>query len=316
MICLSLSSTDPFFNLAADEYLLKNSREEYLILGINDRSVIIGKHQSAHRETDTKFITAHKIPVIRRISGGGTVFHDSGNLNFTFILNSREGKQIDFRKYTLPVISFLSSLGIDAKFEGKNDLRIGGLKISGNAEHIYRDRVMHHGTLLFDVGLELMIGSFRKDTSRYETRAVRSNPSQVTNLAGILKGVDNIYEFRSMMLTWFLENSKGSCLADLTEEETGKIKLLADSKYRTWEWNYAYGPAYHFSNRFEFKGEESLCILFVKDGIIWESEIIGSGVLDKVSKKLIGCRHMVEDVQEVFEKENIFKPELDIYNFF
>jgi len=316
MICISLSSTDPFFNLAADEYLLKNSREEYLILGINDRSVIIGKHQSAHRETDTKFITAHKIPVIRRISGGGTVFHDSGNLNFTFILNSREGKQIDFRKYTLPVISFLSSLGIDAKFEGKNDLRIGGLKISGNAEHIYRDRVMHHGTLLFDAGLELMIGSLRKDTSRYETRAVRSNPSQVTNLAGILKGVDNIYEFRSMMLTWFLENSKGSCLADLTEEETGKIKLLADSKYRTWEWNYAYGPAYHFSNRFEFKGEESLCILFVKDGIIWESEIIGSGVLDKVSKKLIGCRHMVEDVQEVFEKENIFKPELDIYNFF
>ncbi|TFG42089.1 MAG: lipoate--protein ligase family protein, partial [Bacteroidia bacterium] len=115
MICISLSSTDPFFNLATDEYLFKSSRKEYLILGINNISVIIGKHQSAHREADTKFVTEHKIPVIRRISGGGTVFHDQGNLNFTFILNSREGKQIDFRKYMLPVINFLSSLGIDAK---------------------------------------------------------------------------------------------------------------------------------------------------------------------------------------------------------
>ncbi len=101
--------------------------------------------------------------MIRRISGGGTVFHDTGNLNFSFILNSREGKQIDFRKYTLPVISFLSSLGIEAKFGGKNDLMAGGLKISGNAEHVYRDRVLHHGTLLFDSDLEMYARCLRKE---------------------------------------------------------------------------------------------------------------------------------------------------------
>ena len=316
MFCLNLSSTDPFFNLAVDEYLLKNSREEFLILGINERSVIIGKHQCTHRETDTKFITLNSIPVIRRITGGGTVFHDTGNLNFSFILNSRDGRQIDFRKYTLPVIGFLSSLGIEAEFGGKNDLLAGGLKISGNAEHVYRDRVLHHGTLLFNASLEMLRGSLRKDTSGYKTRAVRSNPSPVINLAGMLRGVDTIKDFRSLMLNWFLENNPGSVTVELTSEENERIRLLADTKYQTWEWNYAYGPEYQFSNRFEYKGKDTMCDLSVKDGIVWESDIKGSMELEKVCKNLIGCRHMMEDLQQVLKKENIFTTELDIYNFF
>jgi lipoate-protein ligase A len=316
MFCFSLTSTDPFFNLAVDEYLLKNSMEEFLILGINERSVIIGKHQSAHRETDTKFIALNTIPVIRRISGGGTVFHDTGNLNFSFILNSRDGKQIDFRKYTLPVISFLSTLGIEAKFGGKNDLLTGGLKISGNAEHVYRDRVLHHGTLLFDSDLDLMRGAIRKETSKYETRAVRSNPSPVTNLAGMLNGVDSIHTFRSLMLNWFLENSPGSFTGELSDGETERIRLLTDTKYRTWEWNYTYGPEYHFNTSFEYDKTFFSCSLFVKDGIIREIEIKCYGELEWTGTKLIGCRHMPGDIQQVLEKENIFKPEFDIYNFF
>jgi lipoate-protein ligase A len=320
MLCLSLNSTDPFFNLAVDEYLLKNSDLEYLILGINDRSVIVGKHQSAHRETDTKFITGRKIPLIRRISGGGTVFHDRGDLNFTFILNSKEGKQIDFRKYTLPVIGFLSSIGVEAKFEGKNDLKVGGLKISGNAEHVYRNRILHHGTLLFDTDLELMRGALRKDTSKYETRAVNSNPSSVTNLAGVLKSTDNqidtIHEFKSLMLNWFLNNSPGSRITDLSDKETEDIKSLAETKYRTWEWNYAYGPEYHFNAIFKYNRTVSSCSLHVKDGIIREIEIKGSGVLEQAGKKLVGCRHMPNEIQQVLEKENIFNPGFDIYNFF
>ena len=320
MFCLSLNSTDPFFNLAVDEYLLKNSSQEYLILGINDKSVIIGKHQSAHRESDTKFVTEHSIPVIRRISGGGTVFHDTGNMNFTFILNSKEGRQIDFRKYTLPVISFLSSIGVNVKFEGKNDLKVGELKISGNAEHIFRDRVLHHGTLLFDVDLKLMRSALRKETTKYKTRAVSSNRTSVTNLTSMIRNaanyVDTIYEFKSLMLNWFLKNNPGSGIFDLTDKEIGNINLLADTKYRSWEWNYAYGPEYHFNNSFEYNGAESFCTLHVKDGIIWESEIKGSGELERAGKELIGCRHMVKDIQEVFEKENIFKAGFDIYNLF
>ncbi|MCU0462082.1 MAG: lipoate--protein ligase family protein, partial [Bacteroidales bacterium] len=182
MLCLHLTSTDPCFNLAVDEYLLKNRKEDFFILSVNTPSVIIGKHQVAHREADTAFVTENNIPVIRRISGGGAVFHDEGNLNFTFILQSKQGSQVDFRKYTLPVIEFLSSHGIDAKFEGKNDLKVDGLKISGNAEHVFRQRILHHGTLLFDSRLDLLGKALRKDTSSYTTRAVASNPSSVVNL--------------------------------------------------------------------------------------------------------------------------------------
>ena len=152
-------------------------------MAINDPSVIIGKHQAAHREVNTKFVTENKIPVIRRISGGGTVFHDQGNLNFTFIRQSEEGKQVDFRKYTRPVIDFLVSLGIDAKFEGKNDIKVDGLKISGNAEHVHRNRVLHHGTLLFSSSIDMLRNSIRTDKSCYTTRAVGSNPSSVMNLS-------------------------------------------------------------------------------------------------------------------------------------
>jgi lipoate-protein ligase A len=316
MLCLSLESTDPYFNLAADEYLLKNSREDFLILGINDGTVIIGKHQVAHRETDTQFVSEHNIPVIRRISGGGTVFHDRGNLNFSFILNSSQGEQIDFRKYTLPVINFLSSIGIDAKFEGKNDLTVGGQKISGNAEHVYRNRVLHHGTLLFDADLDLLKGSLRKDTEKYDTRAVSSNPSSVINLTNVLKYVDNIQEFKSEMMQWFLCNYPGAETFSLSEEDKKNVETLAESKYRSWEWNYGYGPEYHFTNRFEYKGKECLCSLFVKDGIIRECELKGSGELEAACKKVVGCRHMVEDMKDIFGEEIIFKEEFNIYNFF
>jgi len=320
MICLSLDSTDPYFNLAVDEYLLKNSNEEFLILAINDKSVIIGKHQVAHRESDTRFVTEKNIPVIRRISGGGTVFHDEGNLNYSFILNSQHGKQIDFKKYTLPVLSFLSSIGVDAKFEGNNDLRVEGLKISGNAEHIYRNRVLHHGTLLFDTDLELLKNSIRKETGNYVTRAVTSNPSPVVNLSNVLKNVlknvDNIYEFKSIMSRWFLENVPGSEIGNLSDQDSEGAGSLADSKYRTWEWNYSYGPEYHFMNIFKSLGAEYSCTLFVKDGIIWECKIKGSEELESAGKKLIGCRHMVKDIQKVLGKENCINSGFDVYNLF
>ena len=316
MLCLNLESTDPYFSLAADEYLLKNRKEDFLILGINDKSVIIGKHQVAHRESATKFVTQNNIPVIRRISGGGTVFHDSGNLNFSFILKSEQGKQVDFMKYTLPVITFLASLDVDAKFEGKNDLKVNGLKISGNAEHVYHDRVLHHGTLLFNSDLDLLRASIRKDTGKYETRAVLSNPSPVMNLKSLLGPVPDISEFRKLMLSWFLKNSPGSDLVQLGREEINKISDIAASKYRTWEWNYGYGPEYHFASRFQYLGSEHHCNLFVKDGIIRECIIRGSKELESAGKKLIGYRHMVKDMQDLFISENIIISEFDIFKFF
>jgi len=316
MNILNLKSNDTYLNLATEEYLLKSRDEDFLILGINEKSVIIGKHQAAHRETNTRFITENNIPVIRRISGGGTVYHDRGNINFTFIKQSESGKQVDFRKYTAPVIDFLLSLGVNARFEGKNDLKINGLKISGNAEHVHRNRVLHHGTLLFDSSLDDLRSSLRENTSDYITRAVVSNPSSVTNLKENLKNVPDIFEFRVIMMNYFFATLPGAELFRLTPEESDGIKYLAETKYRTWEWNYAYGPDYHLTKRFELNNRPHACHLFVKDGIIQECEIEGSHKMIAVGKELVGCRHMVTDILKILNQRGILAQDEDVYNFF
>jgi len=315
MLCLNLPTTNPFFNLAADEYLLRNRKDEYLVLGINSPAVIIGKHQVAHREADTMFTYEKAIPVIRRISGGGTVYHDFGNLNFTFILNSSKGRQVDFRKYTLPVIGFLSTLGVRAEFEGRNDLKVNGLKISGNAEHVHRERVLHHGTLLFSTLLDDLKGSLRKERSRYSTRAVESNPSPVMNLKEVTREVSSVSHFRTMMLDYFT-SQKGNTITELTDKEISDIQTLERSKYRTWDWNYGYGPDYYFVNNFDFNGKKHFCRLFVKGGIIQECEMEGSGEMIAAARRLIGCRHMVKDMIDVFKKENIKITGSVIFKFF
>jgi lipoate---protein ligase len=316
MFCLNLKSYDPFFNLAVEEILLKNSEEEYLILGVNDPCVVIGKHQSGHREVNTEFVNEHHIPVIRRISGGGTVFHDRGNLNFSFIRHSESGKQVDFRKYTKPVIDFLASLGVDARFEGKNDLRVDGYKVSGNAEHIFHNRVLHHGTLLFRCSLDTLRNSIRKDTSKYTSRAVPSNPSSVMNLYERMNCIEDISEFKRLMINYFLKSNTGFVLYDLTQEVIQQAESLAESKYKTWEWNWAYGPEYQFSNNFEIDGIIHSCRMLIKEGIITECELDGSEKVRSLSGKLKGCRHMAEDIFDLYRKENINLALEEVYNFF
>lgn len=315
MLLLNLQSTDPFFNLALEEILLRNRIDEYLILYVNSPSVIIGKHQVAHMEADTEFVTVNRIPVIRRISGGGTVYHDSGNLNFTFILQGIKGRQVDFRKYTRPVIDFLAALGVDAKFEGKNDIRVNGVKISGNAEHIFRERVLHHGTLLFDADIDMLKRSIRKDTSCYSTRAVKSNPSPVMNLKQLLPGIKDMDDFRQKMHCYFI-NRPGNNGIELTGAEISEAESLAASKFRTWEWSYAYGPEYQFNNRFNINGKPHSCRLFVKNGIIAECVVEGSAEMHKTGQRLTGCRHMPENLLDIFNRAGNMKTDINIYDFF
>lgn len=312
MNCLTLRTNDPFINLATEEFLLKNSDGEFLILYSDSPSVIIGKHQSLHRESDTEYVIKHNIPVIRRLSGGGTVYHDEGNLNFTFIRNSEPGKQVDFIKHTRPVIEFLATLGVDARLEGKNDLKINGLKISGNAEHVHRNRVMHHGTLLFDSDLAALRNSLRKDTSAYITRAVNSNPSSVANLKQFIPYISNTDQFRKKMEEYFL-NISGNQTYSLKEEEIKVIETLAGTKYRTWEWNYAYGPDYQLIKQIDFQLVSSRLRIEVKQGIITEC-IFEDSELKNTFSKFTGRKHMVDELAEVIEKESITG--LSVFNFF
>lgn len=307
---------DPFFNLAAEEYFLQKKKEDFFILSINDPSIIIGKHQVAHREANVRFVSEMSIPVIRRISGGGTVYHDRGNLNFAFIRQGESGKQIDFRFYTQGVINFLLGMGVDVRFEGKSDLTVNGLKVSGNAEHVFKDRILHHGTLLFDASLENLKLSLNQETGNYITKAVQSNRSSVVNLKIKLNNVKDIYEFESLLMNFFLNDMPGNQAYILSADEKSEIEALADSKYRTWEWNYAYGPPYEFINNFKIGGRLHSCRLYVKDGIIWECSVEDENETMLTGKNLIGCRHMYSDLLKVFHFENSPITDDEIYNFF
>ena len=167
MLCVNQTKTDPYFNIASEEYLLKNFDDEIIMLYINEPSVIVGKHQNTLAEINYTLAKQKGLSVIRRLSGGGSVFHDLGNLNFTFIKNGTPGKLVDFKGYTQPIVDALNEIGVNAEFGGHNSLLIGGKKFSGNAEHIYKNRVMHHGTILFSTNLEnlaevLYVSSDRK----------------------------------------------------------------------------------------------------------------------------------------------------------
>jgi lipoate-protein ligase A len=314
MKSLILQSKDPYFNLAAEDYLLHDKSDDFLILSINDPSVIIGKHQVANREVNMRFTGEMNIPVIRRISGGGAVYHDRGNLNFAFIRQSEHGKQVDFALYTKPVIEFLGSVGIDAIFGGKNDITVNGLKVSGNAEHVFRERVLHHGTLLFDASVDNMRKALRPANGNFSSRGVESNRTSVSNLKGMGGMPGTIEELSSMMLAFFNITFPSMQSYTLEGTEIKTIMTIAQSKYMTWEWNFAYGPPYTFTNEFSSSGKKYGCRFMVKDGIIWESDIEGSVEIAAAGKKLIGCRHIYSDVSKILRSENSEMTDEEIYN--
>src|SRR5699024_1426271 len=149
MLCIYHESTDPYFNVATDEYILKYLQEDCFMLWRNDNAIIIGQYQNALAEINYDYVKAHDIKVVRRLSGGGAVYHDLGNLNFSFTKSGKDSNLSDFEKFTRPIVEVLQSFGVNAQFEGKNDITIDGKKISGNAAHIYKNKILHHGTLLF-----------------------------------------------------------------------------------------------------------------------------------------------------------------------
>ncbi|MFN8239225.1 MAG: lipoate--protein ligase [Bacteroidales bacterium] len=288
MFFLASKIHDPFLNLATEDYLLHESRSDFIFLYINDPSVIVGKHQVAQKEVNIRFTIENHIPVVRRISGGGTVYHDRGNLNFTFIRQSSSGKQIDFKRYIEPIVEFLNSLGINATAGIKNDIRVGDLKISGNAEHVFRERVLHHGTLLFDTSLDDMRLALRPAIDNYTTRAVESNRTNVLNLKDCLPGHDT-FEFMKLLAGWFKKTVSGLEDFELTGKDLEHVESLAVNKYRTWEWNWGYAPPYNMKTSVLINGEFIQCSIGVKDGIITSCSFDGK-LADK-GDLLVGCRH-------------------------
>ncbi len=300
MKCILGKNTDPYFNLAAEEYLLKNFRDEFFMVWQSKPAIILGKHQNAHAEINHGFVNKNNIRIARRLTGGGTVYHDEGNLNFVFIRNGEPGKLADFKKFVAPVIGCLGKSGIQATLGNKNELLVKNKKISGNAEHIYKDRVLHHGTLLYHSNLDMLKNALTPSQGKYSDKAIQSNRATVTNISDYLRTDMPVDKF----IEWFFD-----CIArqfqdasgyDLTGSDIRKITDLRNEKYAAWEWIYGYSPRYVFTNSKTISNRLLEIELEVGHGII-EKAGIGGTLFTKdenrlFSASLAGIRHEESEI--------------------
>jgi len=319
MLCINLKNKNPYFCLAAEEYLLKNFDEDIFMLWQSDDTVVVGKHQNALGEINYRFVRENNITVARRISGGGTVFHDAGNVNFSFIKNVKSPAEISFKKFTEPVVNALSKLDITATTSGRNDLLIDGKKISGNAEHIFKKRVLHHGTLLFNSDLKHLGQAIKVIPGNYKSKAVQSNRSEVANISSFLKNKMDIKDFIQFLIEVQLEK-EGNIFYELNENDIHKIEILENKKFKMWDWNFGYSPKYLFKNKVEIDGKTLSIELNVKRGIIEECKISGDYFSLESSKKLNiqlqNKRHFFEDIQETLKVVELRVSEKLVFCFF
>lgn len=235
MLFIQNDNTNPYFNLALEEYLLKELDQDCFMLWQNEPCVVVGKNQNVLNEINEDFVRKNNIKVARRISGGGAVYHDLGNLNFTFIINDTQNDLRNYKKFLTPIVETLEELGVKAEISERNDLTINGLKISGNAQYKFKNRLLHHGTLLFSSNLNEVRTSLKTDYLKKE-KWVKSVPSPITNIQDYLKSPLNIDELK-MILTMKIQDLQENFEPyNLTEEERQKISKLAGEKYSTCKW--------------------------------------------------------------------------------
>ncbi len=306
MVYIRRDITNPYFNIAAEEYFLRNTTEEYFLVYVNDPSVIIGKHQNAYAEINYPFIRSNNIKVVRRISGGGAVWHDHGNLNFSFIRNGNEGELVNFRKYMMPVLEFLIKLGLDADFQGKNTLVVNGYKVSGNAEHVYKNRVMHHGTLLFDTNITMLEEALKADPQKYLDKSVKSVRAIVVNLNEMLGSKISFEEFRDALVNHIISGYPGSKISEIANSDIQKIQHLVENKYSTWDWNFGYSPPYQLSNKASIAGSDFIVSAEIEKSRIKKVKISGNlfarSLGEKIEEALVGMKHNEKTIAGVLEK--------------
>lgn len=275
MLCIISPDTNPYFNLASEEYLLKGFQEDLFFLYRNSPSIVVGKHQNTLAEINLPFVQEHEILVARRISGGGTVFHDLGNLNFAFFTGGKEGELVDYKKATLPIIEALKEMGLEARLGKRNELLLKGLKISGTASHVFKRRVLHHGTLLFSSEMGKLSAALKSDQKRFTDRAVKSVRSRVTNISDHLSEAMDVEMFQERILAHMLRAFKDASPYQFSEADMSEIKALRDSKFSTWEWNFGYSPKYQFNRDVSFPEGRLELHMNVEKGVIKELKILG-----------------------------------------
>lgn len=296
-------STDPSWNLALEEFVFSrmDQKQSYFMLWQNHNTIVVGKNQNTVAEINTDYVRENGITVVRRLSGGGAVYHDLGNLNFTFITDSNKLSEINFSRFCAPVIEALRTVGIHAELNGRNDMTIDGKKFSGNSQYIRNGRVLHHGTLLFASNLQTVSNALRVNEDKIVSKGISSVASRVTNISNYLPKEMTLEMFKQILLQkMFAEKIPKPY--DFSEEELAVVQEIQIQRYKNWEWNYGYSPQYTINKRRRIEGCGEIEIsLDIKQGYIQAVQFLGdffsAREVEELAESLKGCPNQKELVE-------------------
>lgn len=297
------TSNDPYFNIAAEEYLCKQVSDNLLFFYVNKPSVVVGKHQNALAESNFNYLRENQIPLLRRISGGGTVFHDLGNLNFSFHTQVDDPAKTVYRQFLEPVKRALQKMKIDAEISSRNDITVNGFKVTGHAAHVYKKRVLSHGTLLVSANTEQLSAALKPSEGQFEGKAIASVRSKVSNIERFVNTQIELNELiEAIKKEAEVSFGKGS-FERFTPEENELICKLVEEKYKTWEWNYGYSPRYSFTKVVQLDSNIDFSVqIEVEKGIIVNAHCNSSQPnvfnLTELNSNLIGQKHQFESLQK------------------
>lgn len=303
---------DPCVNLACEEYLLKNTADDAFMLWKNCPTVVIGKNQNLYAEVNLDETEKRGIRVVRRITGGGAVYHDGGNINYSFISSTDRMKPLDFGAFASPVINALASLGIESRLSGRNDLlaRISGTedwaKFSGNAQAVSGSRILHHGTILFDSDLSVLSEVLHPDDEKLRRKAIASVRSRVTNLRPLLEEDMDVASFFKVLQSFF-ERSFGTA-AEFVDLSAQEIISLAERNARD---SYVAGRKAEYAHIARKRTDAGLVVMLWNEAggrfteIAFEGDFFGKKDIALLAERLRGTKSNAESLTKLLEEEAI-----------
>lgn len=240
---IDVKTTNPAFNLALEQYAFDNlpRNRSWFLLWQNHNAVVIGRHQNTLAEINEEAVRERGIAVVRRLSGGGAVYHDLGNLNFTFIQDAARDGQLDMGLFCRPVAQALRAMGVEAQVNGRNDITIEGQKFSGNAQYVREGRVMHHGTIMYSSDLDAVGRVLRVDPEKIRAKGVRSVRSRVTTVQAHMPRPLPLEQFKARLLEE-ISRERPMEPYTLTRSDVAAVEAIKQSRYDRWEWNYGVSP--------------------------------------------------------------------------
>jgi len=274
MIYVNTGSQDPAFNFAVEAYFMteKPQVDTVFLFWHTQPTVMLGKFQNSYKELNLAAIQEDGVQVVRRQTGGGTIYTDLGGWQFSFITpGKRTG--IDFRPFMEPIVAALETLGIQAEFNSRNDLTVAGQKFSGNAQASQGDFTLHHGSLLYDTDLARMVRYCRPPVYKLKAKGIDSIQSRTTNLIDYLPERWSSQTFADKMLSLLLKSETETY--SLTAEDKARVNQIADQKFRSWDWTYGKNPAFSLQREAHTPGGQIEIALEIKNGLIEGCQIQG-----------------------------------------